>query len=140
MWYSSADQAWAKNTLTRDVSVPAGASDAKFWMWNNYPIEEDWDFGFVEVSTDGGTTWTEQKVYNEAGCRGLHAGRLRRPERPDDRLRRQEVRPHRRHRRLGAPLRQPHAASPGKSVKVRLLYATDAGYRGLTAGSSTTSR
>ena len=36
-------------------------------MWNNYAIEEDWDFGFVEVSTDGGATWTEQKVYNEAG-------------------------------------------------------------------------
>ena len=67
MWYSSADQSWAKNTLTRDVSVPAGASDAKFWMWNNFHIEKDWDYGFVEVSTDGGTTWTEQKVYNEAG-------------------------------------------------------------------------
>ena len=37
-------------------------------MWNNYVIEEDWDFGFIEVSTDGGTTWTEQKVYNEAGA------------------------------------------------------------------------
>ena len=35
-------------------------------MWNNYIIEEDWDFGFVEVSTDGGTTWTEQKVFDEA--------------------------------------------------------------------------
>ena len=43
------------------------ARRASFWMWNNYVIEEDWDFGFVEVSTDGGTTWTEQKVYNEAG-------------------------------------------------------------------------
>ncbi|MEO6412615.1 MAG: immune inhibitor A domain-containing protein, partial [Pedococcus sp.] len=67
MWYSSADQSWAKNALTRDVAVPAGATDARFWMWNNFHIEEDWDFGFVEVSTDGGTTWAEQKVYNEAG-------------------------------------------------------------------------
>ena len=50
------------------VDVPAGATDAKFWMWNNYVIEEDWDFGFVEVSTDGGATWTEQKVFNEAGA------------------------------------------------------------------------
>jgi len=67
MWYSSADQSWAKNTLTRDVAVPAGASDARFWMWNDYTIEEDWDFGFVEVSTDGGTTWTEQVVKDESG-------------------------------------------------------------------------
>ena len=37
-------------------------------MWNDYTIEEDWDFGFVEVSTDGGATWTEQKVYDEAGA------------------------------------------------------------------------
>ena len=37
-------------------------------MWNNYVIEADWDFGFVEVSTDGGTTWAEQKVFDEAGA------------------------------------------------------------------------
>ncbi len=68
MWFSSGDQAWADNTLTRTVSVPAGSTDAKFWMWNNYSIEQDWDFGFVEVSTDGGSTWTEQKVYDAAGA------------------------------------------------------------------------
>ena len=65
MWYSGADQSWADARLTRTIdSVPA---DAKFWMWNDYTIEEDWDYGFVEVSTDGGSTWTEQKVYDEAG-------------------------------------------------------------------------
>ncbi|EAP97987.1 putative secreted protease [Janibacter sp. HTCC2649] len=67
MWWGSNDQNWAMNSLTRSVTVPANA-DAKFWMWNNYVIEKDWDFGFVEVSTDGGTTWTPQKVYNEAGA------------------------------------------------------------------------
>ena len=44
--------------------VPA---DATFWIWTDYVIEEDWDFGFVEVSTDGGATWTEQKVFDEDG-------------------------------------------------------------------------
>ncbi|MFU8872125.1 immune inhibitor A domain-containing protein [Micromonospora sp. SL4-19] len=66
MWYSGADQNWADVKLSREVSVPA-AADAKFWMWNNYIIEADWDMGFVEVSTDGGKTWTEQKVYDESG-------------------------------------------------------------------------
>ena len=66
MWYSGADQDWADVKLSRTVDVP-NATDAKFWMWNNFVIEADWDFGFVEVSTDGGTTWTEQKVYDEAG-------------------------------------------------------------------------
>ncbi|MEL4319444.1 immune inhibitor A domain-containing protein [Leifsonia sp. YIM 134122] len=64
MWYSGADQSWADVRLSRAVDVP---TDAKFWMWNNYVIEEDWDFGFVEVSTDGGTTWVNEKVYNEDG-------------------------------------------------------------------------
>lgn len=64
MWYSSGDQSWADVTLTRSVDVP-DAADARFWMWNNYSIESDWDFGFVEVSTDGGTTWSENKVYDE---------------------------------------------------------------------------
>jgi immune inhibitor A len=67
MWWGNNDQSWAKNAITRQVSVPA-SGDAKFWMWNNYVIEEDWDFGFVEVSTDGGATWTPQKVYSEAGA------------------------------------------------------------------------
>ncbi|GAA3540807.1 immune inhibitor A [Nonomuraea rosea] len=65
-WWTGLDQDWANVTINRDVPVPAG-SDLKFWMWNNYEIEQDWDFGFVEISTDGGTTWTQQKVYDEAG-------------------------------------------------------------------------
>ncbi|RSN10703.1 protease [Nonomuraea sp. WAC 01424] len=65
-WWSNLDQDWANQTLTRDVPVPAG-SDVRFWMWNNYEIEQDWDFGFVEVSADNGQTWTQLKVYDEAG-------------------------------------------------------------------------
>ncbi len=65
MWWSGNDQHWADNRLTRTVAVPA--TDPKFWMWNNYTIEADWDFGFVEVSTDGGNTWTEQHVRDAAG-------------------------------------------------------------------------
>ena len=66
MWYSNADQDWADAQLKRSIdNVPAGAT---FSMWNDYVIEEDWDFGFVEVSTDGGSTWTEQKVYDESGA------------------------------------------------------------------------
>lgn len=64
-WYTGADQDWADITLTRSLEVP---TDAKFWMWNDYVIEQDWDYGFVEVSTDGGDSWTELKVYDEAGA------------------------------------------------------------------------
>ncbi|MGB3733208.1 immune inhibitor A domain-containing protein [Microbacterium sp.] len=65
MWYSGADQDWADARLTRTIDdVPA---DATFSMWNNYVIEDDWDFGFIEVSTDGGQTWAEQQVRDDAG-------------------------------------------------------------------------
>jgi immune inhibitor A len=65
MWFGGNDQDWADVKLTRDIEVPDSA-DARFTLWDNYVIEEDWDFGFVEVSTDGGTTWTEQKIYTGA--------------------------------------------------------------------------
>lgn len=65
MWYTGADQDWADLRLSRTIEdVPA---DAKFWMWNDYVIEADWDYGFVEVSTDGGANWGELKVYAEDG-------------------------------------------------------------------------
>ena len=85
------------------------ATDVQFWMWNNYVIEEDWDFGFVEVSDRRRHHVDRAEGLRRGRRRGLHRRRLRRPERPHGRLRRQEVRPHRRHRRLAARLRRPHA-------------------------------
>ncbi|MFC7714758.1 hypothetical protein [Nonomuraea recticatena] len=61
------DQEWADVRITRDLAVPAG-SDLRFWMWNSYDIEPDYDYGFVEVSTDGGATWTQRKVFAESGA------------------------------------------------------------------------
>ncbi|WP_395244796.1 immune inhibitor A domain-containing protein [Agromyces sp. MMS24-K17] len=64
-WYTGADQDYGDIRLSRTFdSVPA---DAKFWLWSDYVIEQDWDFGFIEVSTDGGTTWVDQPVFNEDG-------------------------------------------------------------------------
>jgi immune inhibitor A len=127
MWYSSADQSWAKNTLARDVDVPAGATDARFWMWNNYHIEEDWDMGFVEVSTDGGSTWTEQKVYNEAGAE------VSTPDGYADPNGRMADYGGKKYGLTGATAGWAHhyvdlTPFAGQSVKVRLLYATDAAF------------
>jgi hypothetical protein len=43
-------------TLTRafDLSEVSEAT-LEFWVW--YDIEEDWDYAYVEASTDGGQTW-----------------------------------------------------------------------------------
>ncbi len=66
MWYSNNDQSWADVKISRTLDVPAGA-DVRFWAWNNYTIEELWDYGFIEVSTDGGATWAQLEVRDEAG-------------------------------------------------------------------------
>jgi len=66
-WWSGNDQNWADVRLARTLEVPGGSTDARFWMRNDYVMEKDWDFGFVEVSTDGGSTWTELKVYSQSG-------------------------------------------------------------------------
>ncbi|MBO9523224.1 MAG: immune inhibitor A [Nocardioidaceae bacterium] len=43
-------------SLVRSVSVPAGGGSLSFdALWDT---EVGWDFGFVQVSTDGGKTWT----------------------------------------------------------------------------------
>jgi len=53
-WSNRGDDSNA--TLTRAFDL-RGVTQATLsaWMW--YQIEEDWDYAYVEVSTDGGKTW-----------------------------------------------------------------------------------
>jgi hypothetical protein len=44
--------------MIQQVSVPPTGADAKLTFDTRYDIEEGWDFGFVQVSTDGGHTWS----------------------------------------------------------------------------------
>ena len=41
--------------LTREIAVPAGGGDLKFWT--SHETEEDWDFLTVEARTAGGSDW-----------------------------------------------------------------------------------
>lgn len=41
-------------TLASPITLGADAQ-LSFWTW--YEIEDLWDFGFVQISTDGGSTW-----------------------------------------------------------------------------------
>jgi immune inhibitor A len=65
-WWSNNDQNYGDQRLTRTIDVPAGA-DVRFWTWDDYTIEELWDYGFIEASTDGGSSWTQLVVRDEAG-------------------------------------------------------------------------
>ena len=65
-WWSNNDQNYGDQRLTRTIDVPTGA-DVRFWSWDDYTIEELWDYGFIEVSTNGGSSWTQLEVRDEAG-------------------------------------------------------------------------
>ena len=52
----SGAEANADRSIVREVAVPAAGGQLTFDA--NWDFEEGWDFGFVQVSTDGGKTWT----------------------------------------------------------------------------------
>ncbi|WP_269456583.1 immune inhibitor A domain-containing protein [Micromonospora krabiensis] len=54
-WSGSADD--LKNSLTRTLDL-TGATTASISAKAQYDIEEDYDFLYAEVSTNGGTSWT----------------------------------------------------------------------------------
>ena len=57
-WSDRADSYDA--TLTRPVDLRTEASASlTFWTW--YEIEKEYDYGYVEASTDGGATWQTLK-------------------------------------------------------------------------------
>jgi hypothetical protein len=64
-------------TLTRAFDL-SGLSQATLEVWLWYDIEEDWDYAYIEVSTDGGQTWDILKGqyttdYNPTGNSFGHA-------------------------------------------------------------------
>ena len=56
-WGGSADN--LNNTLTRAVDLTAATRTANVSAWAKYDIEADYDYLYGEVSTNGGTTWTQ---------------------------------------------------------------------------------
>ncbi|MBI3538247.1 MAG: immune inhibitor A, partial [Chloroflexi bacterium] len=55
MWYSNRADL-ADMNLTREVDLArVTKATLKFWTW--YSIEKDFDYAYVQVSTDGGKTW-----------------------------------------------------------------------------------
>jgi immune inhibitor A len=56
MWWGGR-QNLMNNLAYRPVDL-SGATSAELTFWHKFDIEEAWDFGFVQVSTDNGATWT----------------------------------------------------------------------------------
>jgi len=55
LWWSNREDD-SDVTLTRAFDLTAvDSATLKFWTW--YDLEENWDYAYVETSTDGGQTW-----------------------------------------------------------------------------------
>ena len=54
-WANREDDSDARLTRSFDLSAVDEAT-LNFWTW--YDIEDNWDYGYVMASTDGGKTWT----------------------------------------------------------------------------------
>jgi immune inhibitor A len=59
-WYSGMGDDY-KASLTRTLDVPTGTTTMSFKAW--YEAELDYDFAFVQASTDGGQTWDDLGEY-----------------------------------------------------------------------------
>ncbi|HEY8652753.1 MAG TPA: immune inhibitor A domain-containing protein [Dermatophilaceae bacterium] len=56
-WGGSADN--LNTTLSRTVDLRAGTASATVSAWAKYDMEAGYDYLYGEVSTDGGTSWTQ---------------------------------------------------------------------------------
>lgn len=56
LWGNHGDQ--ADNFLIKELDLTNASGGASVSFDTKYNIEEQWDFGVVQVSTDGGHTWT----------------------------------------------------------------------------------
>ena len=54
-WWSNRGDS-ISSTLTRELDLsPVGDATLRYRVW--FDVEEDWDYGYLQVSTDGGETW-----------------------------------------------------------------------------------
>lgn len=53
----------ANVSLTSATINLTGMIDSQLSFWHRYDLESNWDFGYVEVSGNGGTTWTRLASY-----------------------------------------------------------------------------
>lgn len=62
-WWSNNDQNWADVRLSREVNLTGQTAPISISFDIDWAIEADWDYLFLEVSTDGGRTWTQTPGY-----------------------------------------------------------------------------
>ena len=65
-WTDSPSGSYGNNvntSLTSPIVDLSGRTGVEIAFWHRYALESSWDFGLVEISTNGGSTWTEKARY-----------------------------------------------------------------------------
>ena len=71
--HSWTDSPGGQYSNSRDISLTSKTfnlsdyQDTTLSFWHIYDLETNWDFGYVEYSTDGGSTWAQVKSYTGYG-------------------------------------------------------------------------
>jgi len=73
-WTDSPAGSYANNadislTMTAALDLSA-ATGPQLVFWHKYQLETDYDFGYVEISADGGSTWSAAKLATYTGIAG----------------------------------------------------------------------
>ena len=62
--------------LTNPISIPAGSTSATLTFWHAYDMENTYDGGVLEVSTDGGSTWADVTAVGGSFISGGYDGAI----------------------------------------------------------------
>ena len=62
--------------MTNPVSIPAGSTSATLTFWHAYDMENTYDGGVLEVSTDGGSTWADVTAVGGSFISGGYDGAI----------------------------------------------------------------
>jgi immune inhibitor A len=120
MWWSNNDANWADYRLEHDFDLTGAAAPIEFTFWTDYTIEYLWDYAFVEVSADGGSTWTQlpdldgTTTNDDPNGRLVDYGNLQNGITGDS--------------GGWTQLRFDLSAYAGSTIQLRLRYASDAGF------------
>ncbi|HUS17764.1 MAG TPA: hypothetical protein VM536_22440, partial [Chloroflexia bacterium] len=119
-WYSNRRDA-GNMTLTHPFDLSrVSRVTLDFWTW--YQIEGDFDYGYVEVSTDGGQTWATQKTAHTTDTDPNGANFGHGYTGPSGRSPQSKATPLWIHEQVDL------SAYAGKAVLVRFQYLTDTGF------------
>jgi immune inhibitor A len=128
-WWTNNDAAWADIRLTRDLNLTGVTAPISISFDLDGAAELDWDYLFLEVSVDGGATYTQTKGF-EVGSNTELTTPDGYPD-PNGRLHDYGGLRYGYTGDTGGWIRAYHnlSAYAGQNIKLRFRYATDAAFQ-----------